>query len=185
MDQPRQVTSLPHLQKPYLCCYQSSGSVFNLPDGAEETFSFHFTMQLPIKCPNKLPQVHILLRILLMSSHFSLFHSSRPACLPPQSVDLCLNASPPLLSHCVHPWLGCAPPAAPLPCTLLDTGTFPLSFGLNKYVLWTPSQNALAQIHAYSQSALLLDTSPEDSRGSARMVAPIYLLRGQDANRSS
>lgn len=51
-----------------------------------------------------------------------------------------------------------------------DTRTFPIPSPLNKYVLWTPSQNILAHTHAYSQSAPLLDTFPEDSKGAAKVT---------------
>lgn len=51
-----------------------------------------------------------------------------------------------------------------------DTRTFPIPSPLNKYVLWTPSQNILAHAHAYSQSAPLLDTFPEDSKGAAKVT---------------
>lgn len=59
------------------------------------------------------------------------------------------------------------------PCVPSDTRTFPLSSRLNKYVLWTPSQNTLAHTHAYSQSAPLLDIVPEDSKG-AMKVERVY-----------
>lgn len=59
------------------------------------------------------------------------------------------------------------------PCVPSDTGTFPLSSRLNKYVLWTLSQNTLAYTHAYSQSAPLLDTDPEDSKGAVKVAAPV------------
>lgn len=54
------------------------------------------------------------------------------------------------------------------PCSS-DTRPFPFSSPLNKYVLWSPSQNTLACTHAHSQSALLFDTDPEDSKGALKV----------------
>lgn len=56
------------------------------------------------------------------------------------------------------------------PCLPSDTRPFPLSSPLNKYVLWSPSQNTLAYTHAHSQSAPWLDTDPEDSKGAVKVA---------------
>lgn len=56
------------------------------------------------------------------------------------------------------------------PCLPSDTRPFPLSSPLNKYVLWSPSQNTLAYTHAHSQSAPSLDTDPEDSKGAVKVA---------------
>ncbi|CAB1454961.1 unnamed protein product [Pleuronectes platessa] len=41
---------------------------------------------------------------------------------------------------------------------------------LNKYVLWSPSQNTLAYTNAHSQSALLFDNDPDDSKGAVKVA---------------
>lgn len=185
-------TSLAHIPKTFFCCYHKQGSIELRTCVMLSRKLFLSTSRC--SCQSHVPavtntaqqttQVDILLKdpikFIPLSSAVAQFRACLPACLR-RSVGFCLNAPSARFSHCVRP--GWAEFSSP--CTLLDIGTFPLSFGLNKYVLWTPSQNALARIHAYSQSALLLDTSPEDSRGAARMAAPVYLLHGQDANTGS
>lgn len=63
------------------------------------------------------------------------------------------------------------------PCLPWDTKPFPLSSPLNKYALWSTSQNTLACTHAHSQSAALLDTGPDDSEGAVKVAdgTPIHL----------
>lgn len=63
-----------------------------------------------------------------------------------------------------------ASPTFPTVPLLQNTRPFPLSSPLNKYVIWSPSQNTLACTHTHSQSGVLLDTAPEDSKGALKVV---------------